>query len=64
MDQLTIRLISQSDIEGLHSCLDRVARERKYLGFTEALSSKKQENRLLNTWNGIYERDLPIRFEG
>jgi len=36
MNQVTIRQISQDDIESLHSCLDRVARERKYLGFTRA----------------------------
>ena len=36
MNQVTIRPISQDDIEGFHSCLDRVARERKYLGFTQA----------------------------
>ena len=36
MNQVTIRHLSQTDIEGLHSCLDSVARERKYLGFTRA----------------------------
>ena len=36
MNQITIRQISQADIENLHSCLDSVARERKYLGFTQA----------------------------
>ena len=36
MNQVTIRQISQDDIESLHSCMDRVARERKYLGFTRA----------------------------
>ena len=36
MNQVTIRQISQADIERLHSCLDSVARERKYLGFTRA----------------------------
>ncbi|RPJ26882.1 MAG: hypothetical protein EHM33_10000 [Chloroflexi bacterium] len=35
MSEVTIRQISQDDIESLHSCLDSVARERKYLGFTE-----------------------------
>jgi RimJ/RimL family protein N-acetyltransferase len=36
MNQVTIRHIAQDDIESLHSCLDSVARERKYLGFTQA----------------------------
>lgn len=36
MNQVTIRQISQDDIERFHSCLDNVARERKYLGFTRA----------------------------
>ena len=36
MKQVMIRQISQDDIESLHSCLDSVARERKYLGFTQA----------------------------
>ena len=36
MNEVVIRQISQGDIEGLHACLDSVARERKYLGFTRA----------------------------
>jgi ribosomal protein S18 acetylase RimI-like enzyme len=36
MNRVLIRPISQEDIEGFHSCLDSVARERKHLGFTEA----------------------------
>ena len=36
MNQVTIRQIFHGDIESLHSCLDSVARERKYLGFTQA----------------------------
>jgi len=36
MNQVTIRQIFYGDIEGLHACLDSVARERKYLGFTQA----------------------------
>lgn len=36
MNQVTVKQISQDDIESLHSCLDSVARERKYLGFTQA----------------------------
>ena len=31
-----IRQVTQDDIESLHACLDSVARERKYLGFTRA----------------------------
>ena len=37
MNPVTIRQISQDDIESLHACLDNVARERKYLGFTQAV---------------------------
>jgi len=36
MNEVTIRMICQADIDGFHSCLDRVARERRYLGFTHA----------------------------
>jgi ribosomal protein S18 acetylase RimI-like enzyme len=36
MNSVTIKQISQGDIEDFHSCLDRVARERKYLAFTQA----------------------------
>jgi ribosomal protein S18 acetylase RimI-like enzyme len=36
MNQVTIRQISRDDMESLHACLDSVARERKYLGFTRA----------------------------
>ena len=36
MNQVLIRQISQDDMEGFHSCLDAVARERKYLGLTKA----------------------------
>jgi ribosomal protein S18 acetylase RimI-like enzyme len=36
MNQVIIRKVSQEDVESLHSCLDSVARERKYLGFTQA----------------------------
>lgn len=45
MDRVLIRPISQEDIEGFHSCLDSGARERKYLGFTEA--SPLEETRIL-----------------
>jgi len=36
MNKVTIRMICQADTEGFHSCLDSVARERRYLGFTHA----------------------------
>jgi len=36
MNQIQIRHISEGDFEGFHACLDAVARERKYLGLTEA----------------------------
>lgn len=38
MNRISIRQISLEDIGGFHSCLDSVARERKYLGFTTAPS--------------------------
>jgi ribosomal protein S18 acetylase RimI-like enzyme len=47
MDRVLIRQISQEDIEGFHSCLDSVARERKYLGFTEASSLEELRASLL-----------------
>jgi RimJ/RimL family protein N-acetyltransferase len=36
MNRVTIRQICHDDIESLHLCLDSVARERRYLGFTQA----------------------------
>jgi|SRR5215207_2209531 len=36
MNRVTIRQICQDDVESLHPCLDSVARERRYLGFTRA----------------------------
>ena len=36
MNEVLIRPISRDDIDGFHSCLDSVARERKYLGLTQA----------------------------
>ena len=36
MNQIVIRAIAGEDAEGFHSCLDAVARERKFLGFVEA----------------------------
>lgn len=44
MHQVTIRQISQADIEAFHSCLDSVARERKYLGFTQAAPIEEIRN--------------------
>ena len=38
MNQVMIRQIAREDIENLHACLDSVAQERKYLGFTRAAS--------------------------
>ena len=36
MNQIQIKHISEADIEGFHSCLDMVARERKFLGHLTA----------------------------
>ena len=47
MNQVTIRPISQDDIESLHSCMDRVARERKYLGFTQAAPIEETRKSLI-----------------
>ena len=47
MNQVTIRQISQDDIESLHACLDRVARERKYLGFTQAAPIEETRKSLM-----------------
>ena len=41
------RQISQADIEGFHSCIDSVARERKYLGFTQAASIEETRKSLV-----------------
>jgi ribosomal protein S18 acetylase RimI-like enzyme len=46
MSQVLIRQISQGDIEGFHSCLDSIARERKYLGFIEAPSLEETRKSL------------------
>jgi RimJ/RimL family protein N-acetyltransferase len=47
MNQVTIREISQEDIESLHACLDSVARERKYLGFTQAAPLEETRKSLM-----------------
>jgi len=45
--QVVIRQISEEDIESLHACLDRVARERKYLGFTQAAPMEETRKSLM-----------------
>lgn len=47
MNEVAIRKISQTDIEGYHACIDRVARERKYLGFTKAASIEETTKSLV-----------------
>ena len=47
MIQVVIRQISEEDIESLHACLDRVARERKYLGFTQAAPIEETRKSLM-----------------
>ena len=40
MNQVLVRQISQNDMESVHTCLDRVAHERKYPGLTQAPPSE------------------------
>ena len=47
MIQVVIRQISEEDIESLHACLDSVARERKYLGFTQAAPIEETRKSLM-----------------
>ena len=47
MDRVVIRQIAQEDIEGFYRCLDCVARERKYLGFTTAPSLEETRASLM-----------------
>jgi ribosomal protein S18 acetylase RimI-like enzyme len=54
MNQVTIRHISQLDVEGFHSCIDSVARERKYLGFTQAAPIEETRKSLVEDM----ERDV------
>lgn len=54
MSQVTIRQISPLDIEGFHSCIDSVARERKYLGFTQATPIEETRKSLVEDM----ERDV------
>jgi RimJ/RimL family protein N-acetyltransferase len=42
-----IRRVSQDDIESLHACLDSVARERKYIGFTQAAPIEETRKSLI-----------------
>jgi len=48
MSQIQIRHITQKDFEGFHACFDAVARERKFLSFTEAPSPKETHKWLMN----------------
>jgi ribosomal protein S18 acetylase RimI-like enzyme len=48
MNQVTIRQLSQEDIESLHACLDSVARERKYLGFTQVAPIEETRKSLVD----------------
>jgi len=48
MRQIQIRHIVQEDFEGFHTCFSAVARERKFLGFTEAPSPKETHKWLMN----------------
>jgi RimJ/RimL family protein N-acetyltransferase len=47
MNRILIRQISQDDIESFRSCLDSVARERKYLGFTQAAPMEETRKSLV-----------------
>ena len=48
MSQIQIRHINQEDFEGFHACFDAVARERKFLGFTEAPLLEKTREWLMS----------------
>lgn len=54
MNRISIRQISLEDIGAFHSCLDSVARERKYLGFTTAPSLEETRTSLIKDM----ERDV------
>jgi Acetyltransferases, including N-acetylases of ribosomal proteins len=54
MERVLIRQIAQEDIEDFHRCLDSVARERKYLGFTQASPLEETRPSLLEDM----ERDV------
>ena len=47
MNRISIRQILLEDIDGFHSCLDSIARERKYLGFTIAPSLEETRTSLI-----------------
>jgi len=36
MNQIQIRQLKEADVDGFHSCIDAVARERKFLGLVQA----------------------------
>jgi GNAT superfamily N-acetyltransferase len=54
MNSILTRPISQEDIESFHACLDSIARERKYLGFTSAPSLEETRTSLIEDM----ERDV------
>ena len=54
MNRISIRQILLEDIDGFHSCLDSIARERKYLGFTIAPSLEETRTPLIKDM----ERDV------
>lgn len=58
MDRVLIRTISQEDIEGFLSCLESLARERKYLGFTEA--SLRKNNFCLISGRRVTRTQIPF----
>ena len=48
MNEVVVRQTSQADFEGLHSCLDSVARERQYLGITRAAPIEETRTSLVD----------------
>ena len=54
MKRISIRQILLEDIDGFHSCLDSIARERKYLGFTTAPSLEETRTSIIKDM----ERDV------
>ena len=54
MNRISIRQILLEDIDGFHACLDSIARERKYLGFTIAPSLEETRTSLIKDM----ERDV------
>ena len=64
MNRISIRQTLLEDIDGFHSCLDSIARERKYLGFTTAPSLEETRTSLVNLPNVVPTISRQIRHVG